>query len=84
MLEASDDRYVELTTRLRSIEAFCEFLSHGGKVRVAAADGEPFVDVTSQVLSRQTSEAEKLRCIRRQLFPERADEHARPAPYCRH
>ncbi|MDM9623277.1 MULTISPECIES: hypothetical protein [unclassified Rhizobium] len=80
MLNGSNDRYVELTTRIRSIEAFCDFLTHGGTVRVAASDGKPFVDVTSQVLVRQTSEADKLRQIRRQLFPERTYESARPAP----
>lgn len=28
-------RYVELTTRLLSVEAFCDFLAGGGVVRVA-------------------------------------------------
>ncbi len=84
MLNGSDDRYVELTTRIRSVEAFCDFLTHGGKVRVAPSDGQPFIDVTSQVLGRQTSKADELRRIRRQLFPESADESAPPELYDSH
>jgi hypothetical protein len=34
-----DSYYIEITTRLRSVRSFCEFLSSGGTVGVASADG---------------------------------------------
>ena len=84
MLDGNETRYVELTTRLRSVEAFCDFLAQGGRVRVAASESAPFADVTSELLLRQRREADELRQTRRRLFPERADEDFCPALYSRH
>lgn len=57
----NEDRYVELTTRLRSVEAFCDFLSGGGIVRVADKDGSAFKEVTKVMLARQRREAAAIR-----------------------
>ncbi|WP_112436290.1 hypothetical protein [Rhizobium sp. AN80A] len=74
-----EDYYVELTTRLRSVEAFCEFLSHGGIVRVADKDGASFIEVTKIMLARQRQEADAIRKTRRTLYPERADDKFPPS-----
>lgn len=80
-----DNRYVELTTRIRSVEAFCEFLSEGGvAVRVAPKDGDAYRDVTIELLAKHLREANDLRKTRRVLFPELSDEEIRPALYSRH
>jgi len=83
MQDRMEDRYVELTTRLRSVEAFCEFLAQGGVVRVAERDGAPFVEVTRIMLAKQRREAEAIREARRILFPGRPDEAFQPL-YSRH
>ncbi|PDT34121.1 hypothetical protein CO671_22080 [Rhizobium sp. M10] len=79
-----DDRYIEITTRLRSMRSFCDFLSQGGTVRVALSDGEPFNDVTALLLERNRREAEALARTRRQLYPDLADEDVTPPLYSRH
>ncbi|KQV22112.1 hypothetical protein ASC97_27425 [Rhizobium sp. Root1203] len=79
MQHRSEDRYIELTTRLRSVEAFCQFLSEGGTVRIAENDGAAFEDVTRVILSRQKREAEGLRKMRRNLFPESPDDDFPPS-----
>lgn len=79
-----DDRYVEITTRLRSVQSFCDFLSQGATVRVALAEGAPYNDVTSVLLERNRREAEALARTRRQLYPELADEDVMPPLYSRH
>ncbi|MGO4437613.1 hypothetical protein [Rhizobium sp. RAF56] len=84
MLDGDEASYVELTTRLRSVESFCDFLAHGGRVRIAATEGAPFADVTPEILLRQRREADKLRRTRRHLFPERADEDFQVALYSSH
>ncbi|WP_018901410.1 hypothetical protein [Rhizobium sp. 2MFCol3.1] len=73
-----EDDYVALTTRLRSVEAFCEFLSHGGIVRVAETEGAPFTEVTKIMLARHRREADAIRKMRRTLYPDRADEDFPP------
>ncbi|MBB3660420.1 hypothetical protein FHX15_005689 [Rhizobium sp. BK650] len=79
-----DSYYIEITTRLRSVRSFCEFLSSGGTVGVASGDGLRYGDVTTELLARTRKEAETLARIRRQLFPDRADEEVSPALYtCR-
>ncbi|MDM9645602.1 hypothetical protein [Rhizobium sp. S163] len=78
MCNRYEDRYVELTTQLRSIEAFCDFLANGGTVRVADGDGAAFKEVTASVLARQRHHADSIRKTRRQLFPDRADEQFQP------
>ena len=83
MRDRLEDRYVELTTQLRSVEAFCDFLAHGGVVRVAERDGAPFIEVTKVMLAKQRREAEAIRKTRRTLFPEREDEVFLPL-YSRH
>lgn len=83
MLRGYEDRYVELTTRLRSVEAFCAFLAGGGAVKVAAKDGAAFDDVTAVMLARQRQEAEAIRKIRRTLFPD-CPEDDFPPLYSRH
>ncbi|PDT15199.1 hypothetical protein CO670_19470 [Rhizobium sp. J15] len=79
-----DDRYVEITTRLRSVQSFCDFLSQGATVRVALSEGAPYKDVTSALLDRNRREAEALARTRRQLYPELADEDVMPPLYSRH
>ncbi|EJC83608.1 hypothetical protein Rleg4DRAFT_6644 [Rhizobium leguminosarum bv. trifolii WSM2297] len=79
-----DDRYVEITTRLRSVRSFCEFLSQGGTVRVALSDGAPYKDVTAVLLERNRKEAEALDRVRRQLYPDLVDEEVAPPLYSRH
>lgn len=79
-----DDRYVEITTRLRSVQSFCDFLSQGAIVRVALSEGAPYNDVTSALLERNRREAETLARTRRQLYPELADEEVMPPLYSRH
>ncbi|OWV72600.1 hypothetical protein ATY76_07205 [Rhizobium sp. R339] len=79
-----DDRYVEITTRLRSVQSFCDFLSQGATVRVALSEGAPYRDVTSALLERNRREAEALARTRRQLYPELADEDVMPPLYSRH
>lgn len=76
-----DSYYIEITTRLRSVRSFCDFLSSGGTVGVASADGKRYGDVTPDLLARTRKEAEALDRIRRQLCPERADEDVSPALY---
>ena len=76
-----DDRYVEITTRLRSVQSFCDFLAQGATVRVALSDGAPYKDVTSVLLERNRREAEALARTRRQLYPEFADEDVTPLLY---
>ena len=76
-----DNYYIEITTRLRSVRSFCDFLSTGGTVGVAPADGSRYGDVTTDLLARTRREAEALDRMRRQLFPERADEDVSPALY---
>ncbi|MGO4197891.1 hypothetical protein AB4Z13_21285 [Rhizobium sp. YAF28] len=76
-----DSYYIEITTRLRSVRSFCDFLSSGGTVGVASADGSRYGDVTTDLLARTRKEAEALDRIRRQLFPDRADEEVSPALY---
>jgi hypothetical protein len=83
MQDGLEDRYVELTTRLRSVEAFCDFLAHGGVVRVAERDGAPFAEVTKVMLTKHRREAEAIRNARRVLFPDRPDEKFPPL-YSRH
>ncbi len=78
MQEQHEDRYVELTTRLRSVEAFCDFLAQGGTVRVADKDGAAFTEVTGVMLARQRREAEAIRRMRRSLFPNRAEDDFPP------
>ncbi|MBB3456259.1 hypothetical protein FHT86_004567 [Rhizobium sp. BK313] len=84
MLDGNYNRYVELTTRLRSVEAFCDFLAHGGTIRVAASESAPFTDVTLELLQRQRREADALRQTRRHLFPEHADEDFQQTLYGSH
>ncbi|MBX4958673.1 hypothetical protein [Rhizobium lentis] len=79
-----DDRYVEITTRLRSVRSFCDFLSQGGAVRIASSDGGPWKDVTAALLERNRREAEALARTRRHLYPEFADEDVAPPLYSRH
>jgi len=79
-----EDEYVEITTRLRAVRSFCDFLAHGGTVRVAAADASPFIDITEDLLRRKRDEAEKLASIRQQRFPEHAEEDAAPPLYDHH
>lgn len=79
-----DDRYVEITTRLRSVQSFCDFLSQGGTVRIAPAEGASYKDVTAVLLERNRREAEALARTRRQLYPELADEDVTPPLYSRH
>lgn len=76
-----DSYYIEITTRLRSVRSFCDFLSSGGTVGVAPADGLRYGDVTTDLLARTRKEAEALDRMRRQLFPDRADEEVSPALY---
>ena len=76
-----DSYYIEITTRLRSVRSFCDFLSSGGTVGVAPADGSRYGDVTSDLLARTRKDAETLDRMRRQLFPDRADEEVSPALY---
>jgi hypothetical protein len=76
-----DSYYIEITTRLRSVRSFCDFLSSGGTVGVAQSDGLRYGDVTTDLLARTRKEAEALDCIRRRLFPDRADEDVTPALY---
>ncbi|MDR6666611.1 hypothetical protein [Rhizobium sp. 1399] len=76
-----DSYYIEITTRLRSVRSFCDFLSSGGTVGVASADGSRYGDVTTDLLARTRKEAEALDRMRRQLFPDRADEEVSPALY---
>lgn len=80
-LPGYDHRYVAITTRLRSLQSFCDFLANGGVVRVAPADGLPFEDVTAIQLQRNRREAEALARLRRQLFPDLADEDVSPSLY---
>ncbi|PDT02794.1 hypothetical protein [Rhizobium chutanense] len=79
-----DDRYIEITTRLRSVRSFCDFLSQGATVRVALSDGTPYKDVTAVLLERNRREAEALDRMRRRLYPEFADEEVMPPLYSRH
>ncbi|ARQ13970.1 hypothetical protein NXC12_PE00375 (plasmid) [Rhizobium etli] len=79
-----DDRYVEITTRLRSVRSFCDFLSQGGTVRVAVSESEPYKDVTAVLLERNRREAESLARTRRHLYPELADEEVAPPLYSHH
>ncbi|MGM4913550.1 hypothetical protein [Rhizobiales bacterium] len=76
-----DSYYIEITTRLRSVRSFCDFLSSGGTVGVASADGSRYGDVTTDLLARTRKEADALDRMRRQLFPDRADEEVSPALY---
>ncbi|MGV1761839.1 hypothetical protein ACQZ6F_32950 [Rhizobium sp. A22-96] len=80
-MPGDDHRYVEMTTRLRSLRSFCDFLANGGVVRIAQADGSPFEDVTAIQLQRSSQEAEALARMRRKLFPELADEDVSPSLY---
>lgn len=80
-MSQDDNHYVEITTRLRSVRSFCDFLSSGGTVGVAAENGSRYGDVTSDLLTRKRKEAEALDRMRRQLFPDRADEDVSPALY---
>ncbi|MBY4590206.1 MULTISPECIES: hypothetical protein [Rhizobium] len=79
-----DDRYIEITTRLRSVRSFCDFLSQGGIVRVALKDGAPYKDVTAVLLERNRREAEALDRTRRRLYPDLSDEEVMPPLYSRH
>jgi hypothetical protein len=82
MSMAGHDSYdIEITTRLRSVRSFCDFLSSGGTVGVASADGSRYGDVTTDLLARTRKEADALDRMRRQLFPDRADEEVSPALY---
>ncbi|SEI12342.1 hypothetical protein SAMN05216228_102467 [Rhizobium tibeticum] len=83
-MNADENRYVEITTRLRSVKSFCDFLSGGGVVRIAQSDSGPYQDVTAALLQRHRQEAEALERTRRSLFPDRADEDVRPSLYSRH
>lgn len=83
-MNADDNRYVEITTRLRSVQSFCQFLAHGGTVRIAQSDGAPYQDVTESVLQRHRLEVEALERTRRQLFPDRAAEDVSPTLYSQH
>ncbi|MBW9117619.1 hypothetical protein JNB88_28760 [Rhizobium cauense] len=83
-MNADENRYVELTTRLRSVQAFCEFLAHGGTVRIAPSDAASYRDVTQVLLRKHRLEAEALERTRRQLFPDRADEDINPSLYSHH
>ena len=83
-MAGQDDRYVEITTRLRSVQSFCDFLSQGGTVRVALSDGGPYKDVTAALLERKRREAETLSRTRRHLYPELADEEVAPPLYSHH
>jgi len=83
-MAGNSDYYNEITTRLRAVRSFCDFLARGGSVRVASTDTAPFIDVTSDVLNRNRAEAERLDALRRQLFPDRADEDIAPPLYSRH
>ncbi|WP_216332432.1 hypothetical protein [Rhizobium sp. X9] len=78
MSEISDSRYVQLTTQLRSVEGFCDFLTGGGIVRIAENDGAAFIEVTASMLARQRHEADVIRKRRRQLFPDSPDEELQP------
>jgi len=84
MTAGSRNHYIELTTRLRSIEAFCDFLSHGGSVRTAASDGAPFRDATVELYQRQRREADALKRERNLLYPQLADEDFQPPLYTSH
>ncbi|MBX4897869.1 hypothetical protein [Rhizobium bangladeshense] len=79
-----DDRYVEITTRLRSVRSFCDFLSQGGTVRVALSDGGAYKDITAVLLERNRREAEALARTRRYLYPDLADEEVAPPLYSHH
>ena len=80
-MSVHDDRYVEITSQLRSVKSFCDFLSKGGTVRVAQSDGGPYSDVTADILGRQRCEFQRLQRMREQLFPERAGEDFEPGLY---
>ncbi|MBB4234641.1 hypothetical protein [Rhizobium esperanzae] len=79
-----DDRYIEITTRLRSVRSFCDFLSQGATVCVGLSDGTPYKDVTAVLLERNRREAEALDRMRRRLYPQFADEEVMPPLYSRH
>ncbi|MET3856860.1 hypothetical protein [Rhizobium sp. OAE497] len=83
-MSVTDDRYVEITTHLRSAQSFCDFLSKGGTVRVAQSDGGAFKDVTAELLLRQQNEVQRLKQVRRTLFPDRAEEDFQPGLYSHH
>ncbi len=75
-----DKHYIELTTRLRSIEAFCDFLTSGGRIRVASSERSRFSEVTSEILRKNEREAEFIRQVRLRLFPDLAEEDPGPKP----
>lgn len=79
-----DNYYIEITTRLRSMRSFCDFLSSGGTVGVAQSEGLRYGDVTADLLARTRDEAEALDRMRRQLFPDRVDEEVSPKLYTRY
>ncbi|RDJ03243.1 hypothetical protein B5K06_30050 [Rhizobium grahamii] len=83
-MAGNSDYYVEITTRLRAVQSFCDFLSEGGSVRIASTEAAPFIDVTSDLLFRNRAEAERLITLRRQLFPDRANEDVTPPLYNHH
>jgi len=83
-MAGNSDYYIEITTRLRSVQSFCDFLSRGGSVRVASTDAAPFTDVTADLLNRNRAEEERLTALRRHLFPDRADEDVAPPLYDHH
>lgn len=76
-----DSYYIEITTRLRSMRSFCDFLSSGGTVGVAQSEGLRYGDVTADLLARTRKEAEALDRMRRQLFPDHVDEEVSPKLY---
>ncbi|MBB3539334.1 MULTISPECIES: hypothetical protein [unclassified Rhizobium] len=80
-MNADENRYIEITTRLRSAQSFCEFLAHGGTVRIAQSDGAPFHDVSHRLLQQHRLEVEALKRARRQLFPDRVDDDINPCLY---
>jgi hypothetical protein len=72
-MDAYTNHYVELSSRLRSAQAFCEFLASGGRVW-DQPDGAAWRDVTAEAEKRELQKVRALETLRRQLYPDVAAE----------
>ncbi|QPB22745.1 hypothetical protein [Rhizobium sp. 007] len=76
-MDAYTNHYVELSSRLRSAQAFCEFLASGGRVW-DQPDGTAWRDVTAETVQRELPKVRALETLRRQLYPDVAAEDGSP------
>ena len=78
-LSMDHQHYVEITTRIRSLRNFCEFLTTA--VIRDQPEGAPWRDITAAMMERERYELGQLERLRSRLYPDLSEEDISPPLY---